>query len=229
VTFGAPVQRVIDSYHGIACTYVRPADAPQRPSQVCGEIHERCRGHTKDSRGDQGTRGNPCRSTPMVGQLVCYKHGGNTPQAKAGAQQRIAAIEAEKVLKRRLGDIDNRREIRDPTIALARLAGELEQAKDAALDMVAELDSPLLVSPAGYDIHPYVKLYERLVGQYRGLLVDMAKVDIGDRIANVEEITAQLHFAAVLAALADAGVDSPAVRAAIAARLRALPAEGVET
>ena len=40
-----------NSYDGEPCQWVRPADAPVRPGEVCGEIHEFCVGHLR--------RGNP--------------------------------------------------------------------------------------------------------------------------------------------------------------------------
>lgn len=221
-----PMPRVIASYNGVACTELRPTGAPIRPGEPCGQIHEHCRAHVKPKKPDHERYllwGDPCGDQAMVGQLVCRRHGGGTPQARGKGAERVADRLAEQALRKRFGR-PVPREIRDPTLALARLAGELEQAKDAALEMVGELDDLL----AGDDVHPYVKLYERLTAQCRGLLVDMAKVDTGDRIASIEQMQIELQFAAVLAALADAGVDSPEVRTAIAARLRALPADGTE-
>lgn len=79
-----PVQRVIDSYNGVPCTDVRPANAPNRPGEVCGEIHQFCTGHVKasaDERAEQ--RGDPCRKAAVRGLLVCTMHGGSTKTARA--------------------------------------------------------------------------------------------------------------------------------------------------
>ena len=228
------VQRVIDSYHGVPCDWIRPDDCPTRPGEPCGQIHTVCRGHTKN-KGREGVgprRGDPCQMWAAPGGLVCQRHGAATPQVKAANAERLAEGKAVAELKRRLG-VTETREIRNPTIALARLAGDIEQATETAAQMVAELTATidpddamatgtLVATPSGFDVHPYVKLYERLVGQYRGILVDMARIGIEDRIAGVEELEAQVQLGAILAGLDDAGVNTPEVRAAIAARLRGL-------
>ena len=225
------IQRVIDSFNGQPCTYVRPDTAPVRPGEQCGEIHTRCRGHLSAKKGVDHPRheriGDPCLLSALVGQAVCALHGGNTPQAKAKAAERIADAEATAALVKVLGEVDAR-EIRDPSRALAQLAGEIQQAKDAARDLMRIADNLVDTPTGGLDVHPYVKLYERLVGQYRGILVDMGKLDIDERIANVEELTLSMQMAAIVAGLADAGVDTPEVRKAIAARFQALELEAGE-
>ena len=41
------------------------------------------------------TNGEPCTKWPMKGQKVCATHGGSSPQAKAAAERRIQAAQAE--------------------------------------------------------------------------------------------------------------------------------------
>ena len=196
----AVIQRVIDL--GI-CT-------------KCGRVHDRCSAHRKSD-------GAPCGYMAAEHQTICRFHGAGAPQNINAALERAKDAEAETLLRRKLGDTQPR-EIRNPTIALARLAGEMEQTKEAAAQLLVELLDPTTATATGIDIHPYVKLYERALGRYQSILVDMARIGIEDRIAGVEELEAQIQLGAILAGLADAGVDTPQVRAAIAARLRALPA-----
>lgn len=194
----------------------------------CGWVHPVCKGHRKSNK-------NPCEKYPAKGQMVCDRHGAKSPQALAAADARLAKEKAERTLQRRLGAYDGRL-VRDPAIELARLAGEMQQAKETAASLVAELvndddagdDTPaaasgvLVPTSTGIDVHPYVKLYERLLGQYRGLLVDMGKLSIDARLVAIDEAQAHMQMAAILAGLADAGVDTPDVRRAIADRLRQL-------
>lgn len=225
------IARVIDSFNGVPCTYVRPDAAPVRPGEPCGEIHTRCIGHLS-ARKDEDHRlyqriGDPCTMPALKGQCVCRLHGGKAKQNLAKGAERVADEQAAAALTKVLGEVDAR-EIRDPSRALAQLAGEIQQAKDAARHLMRHADNLVDTPTGGMDVHPYVKLYERLVGQYRGILVDMGKLDIDERIANVEELTLSMQMAAIVAGLADAGVDTPEVRKAIAARFQALELEAGE-
>ena len=85
------VQRVIDSYGGAPCTYVRPDDALVRPGEVCGEIHTRCTGHVKGTAEHRAhKRGDPCNAPAMHGQVTCRIHGGGAPAARAKAERTMA-------------------------------------------------------------------------------------------------------------------------------------------
>lgn len=67
----------------------------------CGTAHvtyagkPACAGHKKT---DDGTRV-PCKNHPRQGATVCGYHGGNTPQARAAAQARLAEQEATRQVK----------------------------------------------------------------------------------------------------------------------------------
>lgn len=85
------VQRVIDSYGGVPCTWIRPDDCPVRPGEPCGEIHQTCRGHKRSTNPDRAdTRGDPCGAHALNGQLVCRRHGGAQASARANGARRVA-------------------------------------------------------------------------------------------------------------------------------------------
>lgn len=85
------VQRVIDSYRGVPCTWIRPDNCPVRPGEPCGEIHQTCTGHKRSTSPDRAhTRGDPCGCHAMVGQLVCRRHGGAQATARANGARRVA-------------------------------------------------------------------------------------------------------------------------------------------
>ena len=85
------VQRVIDSYQGVPCTWIRPDNCPERPGEPCGQIHETCRGHIRASHPDRAhRRGDPCGCHAMSGQLVCRRHGGARAASRAAGAQRVA-------------------------------------------------------------------------------------------------------------------------------------------
>lgn len=85
------VQRVIDSYNGIPCDWIRPDDCPVRPGEPCGQIHETCTGHKRSTSPDRAdTRGDPCGAHALTGQLVCRRHGGAQATARANGARRVA-------------------------------------------------------------------------------------------------------------------------------------------
>lgn len=85
------VQRVIDSYNGVPCTWIRPDDCPVRPGEPCGQIHQTCTSHKRSTHPDRAhTRGDPCGAHAMVGQLVCRRHGGAQATARANGARRVA-------------------------------------------------------------------------------------------------------------------------------------------
>lgn len=85
------VQRVIDSYNGVPCDWIRPDDCPIRPGEPCGEIHQTCRGHKRSTNPDRAdTRGDPCGAHALEGQTICRVHGGRNPNALAKGARRIA-------------------------------------------------------------------------------------------------------------------------------------------
>jgi hypothetical protein len=80
----------------------------------------RCNRH----RGD----GAPCTRFAMIGQLVCYSHGGQSPQAKAAAAVRLAERQAAAELAL-LGQVEP---VRNAVGELAQLAGEALAMKRTA-------------------------------------------------------------------------------------------------
>ncbi|HEY3718296.1 MAG TPA: hypothetical protein VGL39_27550 [Jatrophihabitantaceae bacterium] len=52
----------------------------------CQQVHERCTAHNR--------RGGPCGGHPSAGFRVCRLHGAESPNAKAGAEKRLAEAQA---------------------------------------------------------------------------------------------------------------------------------------
>ena len=94
-----PIPRVVESYGGVPCTYVRPDDCPIRPGEVCGQIHEQCTAHKKATAEENAhERGDPCGKAACRGLLVCPVHGGSSPGGRA-KRERFA------VRERALGEV----------------------------------------------------------------------------------------------------------------------------
>ncbi len=246
------VQRVIDSYNGVPCDWIRPDDCPIRPGEPCGEIHETCRGHKRSTNPDRAdTRGDPCGAHAMEGQTICRVHGGRNPNALAKAERVLEAEAAARAVSKRLGQ-RGAAPVTDPAHELARLAGEAIAWKDAALELVAELEQatdtthidgedaddggdPLglgsgivVLGTSGLDVHPLVKLAERAQERGAKVLAEMVKLGFVERRVQIEEAQADALQQALASVLADHGIDAGLVLPDLAARLRAIDATATE-
>lgn len=247
------VQRVIDSYGGVPCTWIRPNDCPVRPGEPCGQIHETCRGHVRAKGRDPdperlARRGDPCGNHAMEGQTRCRLHGGKNPDALAKAERTLEAEAAARAISRRLGR-RGATPVTDPAHELARLAGEAIAWKDAALELVAKLEQaadtttssedgdgdPLglgtgvvVLGSSGLDVHPLVKLAERAQERGAKVLAEMVKLGFVERRVQIEEAQAEALQSALTAVLADHGIDPGLVLPDLAARLRAIEATATE-
>lgn len=61
------------------------------PCPKCGQVHERCAGHSKKT-------GGPCGRWPTRGATVCRSHGAGAPQVRAAAARNVAVEEARRTL-----------------------------------------------------------------------------------------------------------------------------------
>lgn len=236
----AVVQRVIDSYNGVPCTEVRPDDAPNRPGEVCGEIHDRCIGHQKASAEErEERRGDPCQKPARQGLLVCASHGGSTQTARAKGAAVMAQEAAAAAVNKRLGHGDAT-PVTDPAGELARLAGELMAYERAARALVAELgevatdddgvpiSGVVVLGSSGLDVHPLVKLHERARDAALKWMAEMVKLGFVERHMQLEQAQADALHAALTAVLVDHGIDPGVVLPDLAARLHAIEAQATE-
>ncbi|MEV5944231.1 hypothetical protein [Streptomyces sp. NPDC051994] len=115
----------------------------------------------------------------------------------------------------------------NPLRALAELAGEMTVFKDALAGLVRKLDVDEIryKGGAGEQIRAEVILYERALERTGQLLVNVARLNIDDRLAAIEEKQADAVIAAIEAALASVGVrgaDAIAAKKVAARHLRAV-------
>lgn len=214
------IERVVASYAGTPCAKLRPADAPTRPGQPCGEIHAWCRGHVRSRSAPN--YGDPCGSPALLGLKTCRPHGGQLPEARA-VNERARAQRAYGRLTGASTPVD------DPVRLLAELAGEMratqlglrelvtqiqEQGGDQlSIEAGAEYESEegagrhpkvtgeglVVRTPAGaYALHPLFAESQAMDARLGALLAAMAKLGIEERLAVVEE----KQFAVMSTALA---------------------------
>jgi len=166
--------------------------------------------------------GMPCRAVAMQGQLVCVKHGGSSPQARAAAERRIAehaAVEAATRAVRKLGlpqDVDPAQallnELHQTAGIVAWLRGEIDQAAGAADDIAAIVDTAA-----------WRTWHEQRTHLAR-VAAECVKVGIAERQVALEEARVEAVVGVLRGVLARLGVDpgSPAAVEAVTAELRAL-------
>lgn len=182
----------------------------------------------------------------MQGQLVCAKCGGGTPAARTKAERTMAAEAAAAAVNRQLGRTTST-PVTDPAAELARSLGQAVAWRDAAQALVSELEQAaqaatatddgddlpvaagvIVPTASGIDVHPLVKLAERAQDRVLKGAADMVKLGFVERRVQVEEAQAAAIEAALLAVLADHGIDPTVVLPDLAARLNAIEAEARE-
>lgn len=184
--------------------------------------HERCTGHlSKNHPTDPGGR---CPNRRMDHQTVCYRHGGNSPQAKAGAQRREAEDKLERQVRRQLARLEVA-PVDNPFTALAQLAGQVVAWKDALADHVNALTELRYEDAKGAEqLRSEVALFERALDRCNTVLTNMGRLNIDDRLAVINEKQAEKVIAAVDALLLHLGISgeqATEARRFLARKLRA--------
>ncbi|MFC8201339.1 hypothetical protein ACFUTV_38980 [Streptomyces sp. NPDC057298] len=171
------------------------------------------------------SNGQPCGNHPMRGQLVCGKHGGRSPQAKAAAERR--QLEAD--VRRLLVDLDVS-PAGDPLAGLLKLAGQVLAWQEATAGLVNSLESTRYRAANGAEqLRAEVQLYERAMDRAASVLGLIAKLGIEERLARVSEAQAEAVIGAIEAGLAAAGVPGERMvdaRRAVARHLRLVEVAG---
>lgn len=164
--------------------------------------------------------GQPCGNWALNGGLVCKFHGGKTPQAVRGAQLRLAAAKAEKLLVRA------GRPVGDPLSELLVLASEVVSFKDATSVLVNELEDRIRFTDnkGSEQLRSEVVVYERAVERCGKLLESIARLNIEDRLARVSERQSELLAGVIDAVLSRLGFDpkTPEVASVVVSELRKL-------
>lgn len=143
---------------------------------------------------------------PGVGN--CKNHGGCTPTG------RVAALneQAERLLYRL-----DAAPVADPLEALQRLAGRALALEQAIGEMVNNLRSVRYQTETGGEqLRAEVAVLERAMDRCGRLLVDIAKLNIEERLAKVTEIQVKLVTDALRGQLGEMGMSADAQREAIA-------------
>jgi hypothetical protein len=154
--------------------------------------------------GGTNRQGDPCgnpagKGTNHKGSGNCSSHAGSTPTGRAAALNE----RADRLLYQR-----DAPPVTNPLEALQRLAGRALALEEVIGEKVNELKGLRYESGGGGEqIRGELQLLERSMDRAGKLLVDIAKLNIEDRLATIREATAQMLEQALAAALASSGCD----------------------
>lgn len=147
------------------------------------------------------TDGNPCGNYAVNGATVCAAHGGRAPQVKAKARENLAEERLERLLYRYQAE-----PCASPLEALQRLAGRALALEQAIGEKVNELTAIRYENDHGEQLRAEVAVLERAMDRAGRLLVDIAKLNIEERMARVTEVQIQQVTTAMTAALTEMGL-----------------------
>jgi hypothetical protein len=166
-----------------------------RPGRWCAE-HQRyeCVHPRKNSRG-------PCHGAAVTGSDGCRMHLGEEAQpviAEARLQE-----EAARLLYQR-----DAPPVTDPLSALQRLAGRAAAWEDIIGEKVNEMRSIRYSTEGGEQLRSEIVVMERAMDRLGKLLVDIAKLNIEERLAVIQQRTADMLELALTEALQKSGLDA---------------------
>lgn len=185
--------------------------------ETCGKVHERCIRHNRE--------GEPCNRYPVRGTTVCAapSHGGLLPRVKAAAARNVAE---EKIRRSFAGA--GAKPIDNPYVELSRLAGQVVAWKDTLAGIVDSMSGDAECPECGASVpgagewryeasgagteqlRSELALFERAMDRCGGTLGMIAKLNIDERMARINERQADAVVRAVDAAIAAAGITGPA-------------------
>lgn len=158
-----------------------------------------------------------CRNLAVAGTdpPQCNNHGANIgslsrQQGTARVVEGRMATHLAEIMANNGAYLLNPPPIADPLNELLDLAGEVGALKEVLRVMAAQLFSENKVryahSKAGEQLRVEILLYERAVERFAKILIDISKLRIEDRLAGVQQQTADMMERALDAALAESGV-----------------------
>jgi hypothetical protein len=135
--------------------------------------------------------------TDHLGFGPCRTHGGNTKNHRTAALNQQA--------ERLLADL-NAPPVDNPLTELARITGQVVAWKDGLAAKVNELTSLRYSTDGGEQLRSEVALFERALDRCERFLTAMAKLNIDERLARIEQQQADLVTYAVTMTLEELGL-----------------------
>lgn len=198
--------------------------------------------------GTSKRTGGPCGNYPIHGHTVCVAHGGRAPQVKAKAARNIVEGQALKAVSA-LGAWSP---VTDPLSALADVAGEVTAVKDflrGLVEQIVEREHRAARSPVmgavdrlvgeealrmpddkgAEQMNAKFQAYMTMLDRTVSTLATIAKLNIDERMARIDEARAEMIREALRRAFAEAGLAGEQQTRGLAAFGRHLRVVGTET
>lgn len=168
--------------------------------EKCGQVHPGCTAHTK-------VTGGPCMHTRIhPGATVCFRHGGNSPQALRAAQERenrrivTELYEADPQAAIAAYGVEG---IQDPLDMLSRVTAGVLHTMDALGQRVNDLEQIRYKTEVGGEqVRSELKLYMQAQAQAGKFLDMLIKSGFEERRIKLDEQTASLFVTAMQRVLA---------------------------
>jgi hypothetical protein len=150
-----------------------------------------------DRCGARNRQGGTCRRRPMRGQKRCDMHGAKAPQALVAARRRAIEAEAAQAAARHEVNADI-----NPLRALQQLAAEVLVFKNYLRSQVAQMEELIADNrlTGTDDVRALVTLYERALDRSSRILVDIARLNIDERLMKISRAHGD-HIAWVIEAV----------------------------
>lgn len=181
--------------------------------------------------GTSKTTGQRCPMWAIKGGTVCYHHGGNAPQVRAAAAQRVATRSIQRSAEAVLAH-EGIEAIDDPLDELGKLASSskaLTEALGARVNALQDLEHfDAKNSPA---IKAEVQMYERAMDRTHRLLDSLVKHGYAERQIRIQESEAMLVAGVLRRVIAGLGLSAEQQQQAqtlLAAEFRALDSSTVQ-
>lgn len=143
----------------------------------------------------------PGWGTDHPGYGSCKLHSGSTPSGKAVAARQRVKAEAEAALRGM-----NIEPINDPLTELAHHAGEVRAMRDVLRDEVNRLEELRYKGATGEQIRAELGAYQTALRDTTAVLVQYARLNIDERLTQIEEKKAERVVAAINAVIDFLGV-----------------------
>lgn len=129
--------------------------------------------------------GNPCKNHAMEGQTECHKHGGTAPQKIQAAANRKREEAAKSLLANTHFWDESAPPVTDPIPALQQVTGTTKNAISILGEQLKPQDECICCGRG--DLDPVVATAFRvLLKEYHQMLVNQAKLDIGEKYLKIE-------------------------------------------
>jgi hypothetical protein len=148
--------------------------------------------------------GERCKQYPKRGFTVCKWHGGGTKAAAQKAAERRASQDAAAAWAKVSADLPA---VDDPLTELSKLASQVVAWKDMLAQLVDDLQANYRYETEYNEaLRGEVLLFERAMDRCASVLGLIAKLNIDDRLAAIEESQARMLEEGLLAAFEEAGL-----------------------